>query len=52
MPGPASKRSSWCYSIDLISDTKFPGARVTAIYFLMIPASTVPAATVPIPLIL
>merc|ERR1712008_538068 len=51
-PGVASGRDSWCISTDLTSVVSWLGAKVTSIPGLMIPVSTRPTGTVPIPPIL
>merc|ERR1712136_561358 len=51
-PGTASGRDSWCISTDLTSVVSMLGAKVTTIPGLMIPVSTLPTGTVPIPPIL
>merc|ERR1712021_190305 len=51
-PGPASGRDSWCISTDLTSVVTFDGAKVTIIPGLILPVSTRPTGTVPIPPIL
>lgn len=51
-PGIASVNYSWCISTDLISVTTLAGAKQTVIPGLMIPVSTLPTGTVPIPPIL
>jgi hypothetical protein len=47
-----SSSCSWCISTDLTSVVTFEGAKVTTIPALMIPVSTRPTGTVPIPPIL
>merc|ERR1719283_67628 len=51
-PGVASGRDSWCISTDLTSVVSWLGAKVTTMPGLMIPVSTRPTGTVPIPPIL
>merc|ERR1712096_152125 len=51
-PGMASGRDSWCISTDLTSVVSMLGAKVTTMPGLMIPVSTRPTGTVPIPPIL
>merc|ERR1719187_2506485 len=51
-PGVASGRDSWCISTDLTSVVSMLGAKVTTMPGLMIPVSTRPTGTVPIPPIL
>merc|ERR1740128_1034562 len=51
-PGTASGRDSWCISTDFTSVVTLLGAKVTTIPGLMIPVSTRPTGTVPIPPIL
>jgi hypothetical protein len=51
-PGVASKSYSWCISTDLTSVTIPDGAKQIDIRGLMIPVSTLPTGTVPIPPIL
>merc|ERR1719442_19359 len=51
-PGTASGRDSWCISTDLTSVVNMLGAKVTTMPGLMIPVSTLPTGTVPIPPIL
>mmetsp|Transcript_22696 Transcript_22696/g.47894 ORF Transcript_22696/g.47894 Transcript_22696/m.47894 type:complete len:212 (-) Transcript_22696:795-1430(-) len=51
-PGMAWSRDSWCISTDLTSVVSPPGAKTTTIPGLMIPVSTLPTGTVPIPPIL
>merc|ERR1719188_1734109 len=48
-PGTASGRDSWCISTDFTSVVSWLGAKVTTIPGLMIPVSTLPTGTVPIP---
>merc|ERR1740128_350361 len=51
-PGEASGKDSWCISTDLTSVETWQGAKVTTIPGLIIPVSTRPTGTVPIPPIL
>ena len=51
-PGTASGRDSWCISTDLTSVDSMLGAKVTTMPGLMMPVSTRPTGTVPIPPIL
>jgi len=51
-PGVASSNYSWCISTDFTSVTIPDGAKQIAIPGLMIPVSTLPTGTVPIPPIL
>merc|ERR1719383_338120 len=51
-PGTASGRDSWCISTDLTSVVTALGAKVTTMPGLMMPVSTRPTGTVPIPPIL
>jgi hypothetical protein len=51
-PGPAYASYSWCISTDLTSVTIPEGAKHMDIFGLMIPVSTLPTGTVPIPPIL
>ncbi|KAK3028160.1 hypothetical protein RJ639_038684 [Escallonia herrerae] len=51
-PGRASRRASWCISTDLTSVVRPVGPKVTTIPGLMVPVSTRPTGTVPIPPIL
>merc|ERR1712226_724155 len=51
-PGTASVRDSWCISTDLTSVESCAGAKVTTMPGLMIPVSSRPTGTVPIPPIL
>merc|ERR1719384_2846394 len=51
-PGVASGRDSWCISTDLTSVVSMLGAKVTTMPGLIIPVSTRPTGTVPIPPIL
>ncbi len=48
-PGRASLRVSWCISTDFTSVVMLTGAKVTTILGRMIPVSTLPTGTVPIP---
>merc|ERR1719323_742308 len=51
-PGTALGRDSWCISTDLTSVVKLLGAKVMTMPGLMIPVSTRPTGTVPMPPIL
>lgn len=51
-PGPASVNYSWCISTDFTSVIIQEGAKQIDIPGLMIPVSTLPTGTVPIPPIL
>merc|ERR1712154_198367 len=51
-PGTASGRDSWCISTDFTSVVSWLGANVTTMPGLIIPVSTRPTGTVPIPPIL
>merc|ERR1711970_227170 len=51
-PGTASVRASWCISTDFTSVERLVGAKVTTMPGLIVPVSTRPTGTVPIPPIL
>ena len=51
-PGSAIWMTSWWHSTDITSETLVVGAKFTTIPALSVPVSTLPTATVPIPLIL
>ena len=51
-PGMAYSNASWCISTDLTSVVMLTGAKVTFMFGLSIPVSTLPTGTVPIPPIL